>query len=410
MPEPIHSFPADGDILQHLSSSAGRVNTHRERERGRDRNQQPSGIYFLSIPQRFTALRGAGLRNAECGLRIGEWGFGCSYPGEKGIFLRAAKVVLRYMVGKERWNMANHSPSYLFLYRNGALTDRIEEAVAQLQACRICPRVCGKNRAQGEVGFCGAGRWAKVASANLHWGEEPPLVGAMGSGTLFFSHCSLRCRFCQNYPISHLGNGREVEREGLARMMLDLQGRGAANINLVTGSHFLPQILEALALAIEGGLHLPLVYNCGGYESLEALSLLDGIIDIYLPDAKYGAAEMAELYSRARDYVQVNRAALREMYRQVGDLQVDADGMGKRGLIVRHLILPGEMENTQKVLAFLAQDLSPKTYISLMSQYFPASEAQEIPALRRRVNRREARMALKMAQDLGFEKGWHQER
>jgi putative pyruvate formate lyase activating enzyme len=193
-------------------------------------------------------------------------------------------------------------------------------------------------------------------------------------------------------------------------MMLDLQGRGAANINLVTGSHFLPQILEALALAIEGGLHLPLVYNCGGYESLEALSLLDGIIDIYLPDAKYGAAEMAELYSRARDYVQVNRAALREMYRQVGDLQVDADGMGKRGLIVRHLILPGEMENTQKVLAFLAQDLSPKTYISLMSQYFPASEAQEIPALRRRVNRREARMALKMAQDLGFEKGWHQER
>lgn len=306
--------------------------------------------------------------------------------------------------------MANHSPSYLFLYRNGALTDRIEEAVAQLQACRICPRVCGKNRAQGEVGFCGAGRWAKVASANLHWGEEPPLVGAMGSGTLFFSHCSLRCCFCQNYPISHLGNGREVEREGLARMMLDLQGRGAANINLVTGSHFLPQILEAVALAIEGGLHLPLVYNCGGYESLEALSLLDGIIDIYLPDAKYGEAEVAELYSRARDYVQVNRAALREMYRQVGDLQVDADGMGKRGLIVRHLILPGEMENTQKVLAFLAQDLSPKTYISLMSQYFPASEAQEIPALRRKVNRREARMALKMAQDLGFEKGWHQER
>jgi putative pyruvate formate lyase activating enzyme len=193
-------------------------------------------------------------------------------------------------------------------------------------------------------------------------------------------------------------------------MMLELQGRGAANINLVTGSHFLPQILEALALAIEGGLHLPLVYNCGGYESLEALSLLDGIIDIYLPDAKYGEAEVAELYSRARDYVQVNRAALREMYRQVGDLQVDADGMGKRGLIVRHLILPGEIGNTQKVLAFLAQDLSSKTYISLMSQYFPAGEAQEIPALRRKVNRKEARMALKMAQDLGFEKGWHQER
>ena len=306
--------------------------------------------------------------------------------------------------------MADHSPSYLFLYRRGALADRIEEAVARLQTCRICPRACGKNRAQGEVGFCGAGRWAKVASANLHWGEEPPLGGDSGSGTLFFSYCSLRCCFCQNYPISHLGNGGEVDREGLARMMLDLQERGAANINLVTGTHFLPQILEALPLAVEGGLHIPLVYNCGGYESLEALDLLDGIIDIYLPDAKYGEAEVAHLYSGASDYVEVNRAALKKMHRQVGDLQLDAEGMGRRGLIVRHLILPGQIENTQKVLSFLAQEFSPDIHISLMSQYFPASEAKEIPALRRRVSRREARMALEMAQDLGLEKGWHQEK
>ena len=306
--------------------------------------------------------------------------------------------------------MPELSPSYLFLYQQGALSDRIQEALALLQDCQICPRACGKDRTRGEVGFCGAGRWAKVASATLHWGEEPPLVGAMGSGTLFFSYCSLRCCFCQNYPISHLGNGQEVDGEGLARMMLDLQGRGAANINLVTGGHFLPQILEALPLAIEGGLHIPLVYNCGGYESLPALGLLDGIIDIYLPDAKYGEAEVARLYSRASDYVKVNRAALKEMYRQVGDLQLDADGMGKRGLIVRHLILPGQIENTEKVLSFLAQELSPDIHISLMSQYFPASEAKKISGLRRRVNRREARMALRMAQDLGLEKGWHQER
>jgi len=192
-------------------------------------------------------------------------------------------------------------------------------------------------------------------------------------------------------------------------MMLDLQERGAANINFVTGSHFLPQILEALPFAIERGLRLPLVYNCGGYESVEALHLLDGIIDIYLPDAKYGDPEVASVYSKAPDYVEINRAALKEMYRQVGNLREDDDGTARRGLIVRHLILPGQIGNTRKVLRFLAQGLSPAIHISLMSQYFPANEAVSIPALRRKVNRREARMSLKMAMDLGLEKGWHQE-
>ena len=250
-------------------------------------------------------------------------------------------------------------PSYISLYRQGGLAQRAKEALGLLGSCRICPRACGKNRLVGEAGFCGAGRWAKVASANLHWGEEPPLVGEGGSGTIFFSHCSLRCCFCQNYPISHLGNGRSVDGAGLARMMLDLQERGAVNINLVTGSHFLPQIMEALPMAIEGGLHLPLVYNCGGYESLEALRLLDGIIDIYLPDAKYGQARLAQLYSKAPDYVEVNRAALKEMYRQVGDLQVDEKGRAVRGLIVRHLILPNQIGNTRSVLSFLASALNP---------------------------------------------------
>ena len=289
------------------------------------------------------------------------------------------------------------------------MSERIQEALALLQACRVCPRACGKNRIRGEVGYCGAGRWAKVASSNLHWGEEPPLVGEGGSGTLFFSHCSLRCCFCQNYPISHLGNGQEVEGKGLAQMMLDLQARGAINLNLVTGSHFLPQILEALPLAIEGGLHLPLVYNCGGYESLEALRLLDRVIDIYLPDAKYGEAKLARLYSRAPDYVEVNRRALREMYRQVGELQVDSEGRARRGLIVRHLILPNQIENTQRVLDFLASELSPRIHISLMSQYFPACEARRFPALRRKVKSKEIQAALQAIEELGLEQGWRQE-
>ncbi len=321
------------------------------------------------------------------------------------------KDVLRYSfdspsMGRDK--ILHSEPSYITLNPTGGLVRSIEHALELLGPCRLCPRACGADRIGGGVGFCGAGRWAKVASANLHWGEEPPLVEAGGSGTVFFSHCSLRCCFCQNYPISHLGNGREVDAVGLAQMMLDLQGRGAANINLVTGSHFLPQILEALPAAIQGGLRLPLVYNCGGYESLEALRLLEGIIDIYLPDAKYGEIEWAQLYSGAPDYVEVNRAALREMYRQVGGLQVDSEGRARRGLIVRHLLLPGQTENTRKVLGFLAAELNPHIHVSLMSQYFPAWKARMFPDLRRKVNRKELRKAIQVLEDLGLDQGWHQ--
>ena len=191
--------------------------------------------------------------------------------------------------------------------------------------------------------------------------------------------------------------------------MLDLQARGAININLVTGSHFLPQILQAVALAIEGGLHLPLVYNCSGYESLEALRILEGIIDIYLPDAKYGEPELAQLYSRAPDYVEVNRAALQEMYRQVGELEIDSEGRAVKGLIVRHLILPGQIGNTRRVLDFLATDLNPRIHLSLMSQYFPANEARKYPGLRRKVNPEEVEAALKIMEELVLERGWWQE-
>ena len=302
------------------------------------------------------------------------------------------------------------SPGYLILYRKGILKERIKEARALLRSCRICPRACERDRTAGETGYCGAGRWAKVASANLHWGEEPPLVGKGGSGTLFFSHCSLRCCFCQNYPISHLGNGNEAKGEDLAEMMLDLQAKGAANLNLVTGSHYLPQILEALPLAIEGGLCLPLVYNSSGYESMEALRLMEGIIDIYLPDIKYGKSELAKLYSRAPDYVEVNRAALQEMYRQVGVLQVDCEGIAQRGLIVRHLILPGQLENTREALAWLKDWISPHVHISLMSQYFPACEAKSYPGLDRKVRRQEVKSALEIARTLGLEMGWRQVR
>jgi len=300
-------------------------------------------------------------------------------------------------------------PGYITLYQEGILPRRIEEAFSLLESCRICPRACGRNRLLGEVGLCGAGRRAKVASFNLHWGEEPPLVGEGGSGTIFFSHCSLRCCFCQNYPISHLGNGNQVDGAALARMMLDLQQRGAANINLVTGSHYLPQILEALPIAIEGGLRLPLVHNCGGYEALESLRLLDGLVDIYLPDAKYGELELAQLYSKAPDYVEVNRAALKEMVRQVGDLSRDSEGRARKGLIVRHLILPGQIGNTESVLSFLARELPPRIHISLMSQYFPANEAKKFPGLRRAVRPKEVKQVLRIMEDLGLGYGWHQE-
>ncbi len=282
------------------------------------------------------------------------------------------------------------------------LTRRAEQARRLLERCHVCPRACGVNRLADERGECRTGRRAVVASYHLHFGEEPPLVGWGGSGTIFFTHCNLHCQYCQNYDISQLGEGLEVQAADLASMMLQLQRAGAHNINLVSPSHVVPQILEALAIAAAAGLRLPLVYNTGGYDALPTLRLLDGVVDIYMPDAKYADAETALRLSGVRHYPRVNRQALREMYRQVGSLVVDARGIARRGLIVRHLVLPEGLAGTAQVMQFLAQEISPDTYVNVMAQYRPCYHAGEFPELRRRISEDEYHQAVALALSNGL--------
>ena len=301
-------------------------------------------------------------------------------------------------------------PSYLELHRSGELKRRIERAYAMLSQCRLCPRECGVDRLRGERGFCRAGAEPIVASWNVHPWEEPPISGTRGSGTIFFSGCTGRCLFCQNYPISQLGVGNTVSVQQLAEMMLELQDRGCHNINLVTPTHFVPQILAALELAIEGGLRLPLVYNTSGYERVETLKLLDGVVDIYLPDAKYTDDETARRLSGFVRYVEANRAALREMFRQVGDeLVLDGEGIARRGLIVRHLVLPEGLAGTPEVLRWIAENLSPRVHVSLMDQYFPAHKAVGHPVLGRKITAEEYAEALRAFEEAGLTNGWMQE-
>lgn len=277
-----------------------------------------------------------------------------------------------------------------------------------LAPCRVCPRQCGMDRTKDEPGLCKAGYLPEVSSWNLHFGEEPPLSGYRGSGTIFFAHCNLHCCFCQNYPISQLGHGQKISLEKLAQIMLKLQEQGAHNINLVTPTHFVPQIVKALALAKEGGLRLPVVYNSGGYESLETLKLLAGIVDIYMPDAKYGDSENALKYSQAPDYFEISKTVLKEMHRQVGKLIIDEEGVASRGLLIRHLVLPNNLALTERVLKFIAEEISPATYLSLMAQYHPAYKAVGIPELSRRLTREEYQSAVKIADQLGLHNGWRQ--
>ncbi len=299
--------------------------------------------------------------------------------------------------------------SYVELYERGILRKRKEELNKLLEKCHLCPRKCMVNRLQDEKGFCGAGRRVVVSSYNLHFGEEPPISGYRGSGTIFFTHCNLRCCFCQNYPISQLGNGQEVDISELARMMVKLQKLGAHNVNFVTPTHFVPQIVEALEVAVEEGLKIPLVYNSGGYDFVETLRLLDGIVDIYMPDAKYSSPESARRYSKADDYFEVNKKALLEMHRQVGDLKMDREGIAKRGLLIRHLVMPEDLAGSRKVLEFIAKNISKNTYMSIMAQYHPAHLAFEFPELSRRISKREYDAVLKMANELGLERGWRQD-
>lgn len=279
-------------------------------------------------------------------------------------------------------------PSYLNLFKSGELEERVRILLEKLKNCDICPRKCEVNRTREEKGFCRTGRYAIVSSYNLHFGEEPPISGYRGSGTIFFSFCNLSCIFCQNWTISHLGEGYEVSPFELKEVMLQLQSAGAHNLNLVTPTHIVPQFMEALYLAIKEGFSLPIVYNSSGYDSVETLKLLDGVIDIYMPDAKYGENRWAEKLSGAKDYVEVSGEALKEMYRQVGEFKIDSEGIGKSGVLVRHLILPENLASSFKVLDFLKENL-PGALVAILSQYWPSYNALKYPQLGRRITLKE---------------------
>ena len=294
-------------------------------------------------------------------------------------------------------------PAYLDLLESGELARRADMAYRHLEDCDLCARYCHVNRRESIKGaVCRTGELARVHSAGPHHGEEDPLRGRNGSGTIFFSWCSLRCVFCQNWEISQKGIGHEATPEELADIMLGLQHRGCHNINLVTPSHVVAQIIAAVHIAAQKGLNLPLVYNSGGYDSPEALALLDGIIDIYMPDMKYGDSELAHRFSHVRNYVEFNQAAVKEMHRQVGDLVLDAQGIAQRGLLVRHLLLPENIAGTDKVLAFLAKEISANTYLNLMDQYYPCYRADENLALGRPISAEEYRSALELARQYGI--------
>jgi putative pyruvate formate lyase activating enzyme len=294
------------------------------------------------------------------------------------------------------------TPAYLHLLQSGELAARARRACEHLQRCDLCARGCHVNRLLSTKGAaCRTGEQATVYSAGAHHGEERPLSGRRGSGTIFFSWCSLSCVFCQNWEISHRGEGREVTAKELADLMLGLQEAGCHNINFVTPSHVVAQILLAVQIAADRGLRLPLVWNSGGYDSPEALSLLDGVIDIYLPDMKFADSEIARKYLGVGDYAEVNRAAVKEMHRQVGDLVLDA-GIARRGLLVRHLVLPENLAGTDRILAFLAREISVDTYVNLMDQYRPCYRADEFPPLDRRSARAELATARLAAEALGL--------
>jgi len=293
--------------------------------------------------------------------------------------------------------------------------ERLDTAYRLLESCTVCPRRCQVNRLADDRGVCAAGLDVVVSSVSLHHGEEPPVSGVAGSDTIFFTHCNLKCVFCQNYPISHQGRGEPISLDELADSMLALQRAGAHNVNLVTPTHYAPQILDALGRAFERGLDVPVLYNCGGYESVETLELFDGLVDIYMPDMKYADPEVARKLSSAPDYPDVNRRAIREMHRQVGDLVLDAAfgrerAIAVRGLLVRHLVLPEGLAGTEQVMQFLAEEISPNTAVSLMSQYFPQYRADEFPEIARRITADEYRAAQEAMERHGLHRGWHQNR
>lgn len=298
--------------------------------------------------------------------------------------------------------MPEFVPAYIKLAGNNQLQEKVSLAYQRLVDCSICAWSCNINRIEGELGICKTGELARVSSFGPHMGEEDPLRGRHGSGTIFFTRCNLHCQFCQNHDISQTDTGRLVEPEDLAAMMLELQNRDCHNINFVSPSHVVPQILAGVLVAARAGLRIPLVYNTGGYDSLETLELLDGVIDIYMPDMKYSGPKYARRYSKIPNYPQVNQAAVREMHRQVGDLTLDQQGVAQRGLLVRHLVLPNRIAGTEKILRFLAEEISTNTYLNLMDQYRPAYNARSYRELSRPINKKEFQEAVQTANDYGL--------
>jgi len=297
--------------------------------------------------------------------------------------------------------MTSDQTAYIASYNSGILQKRKEKAFNQLKNCNLCPRNCGIDRTSGEVGICKTGVKALVASYSPHYGEEAPLVGKNGSGTIFFSQCNLLCNFCQNYDISHEGKGVEVSKSHLARMMLELQQMGCHNINFVTPSHVIPQILAALEVAIEHGLDIPLVYNTSAYDQVESIKLLDGIIDIYMPDFKFWDSIVAEETCNAPDYPEKAKDAIKEMFRQVGDLQIENE-IAVHGLLVRHLVMPNGLTETKNIMQFLANKISINTYVNIMPQYRPCGTVFDNEKLSRTITRKEYESALQFAKNRGL--------
>lgn len=298
------------------------------------------------------------------------------------------------------------TPSYIELHNRELLPDKIKKLKEMLSKCTLCPRNCRVNRIKGEKGFCRGGALAGVSSVGPHFGEEAPLVGLKGSGTIFFTHCSLGCIFCQNYDISHLGHGEEVSASELASRMLYLQRIGCHNINLVTPTHFVPQIIEALEIAADGGLRLPIVFNCGGYESVEVLKLLEGIVDIYMPDAKFSDEKTAERLCHAKDYYEVLKEALKEMHRQVGVLKMDDNGIAYRGVLIRHLVMPDDTAGSEEVLKYIAEELSKESYVNIMRQYYPCYKAMDFPEISRSITLQEYNRACEIGRKYGLHRGF----
>lgn len=301
--------------------------------------------------------------------------------------------------------MATFQPAYLQLFKSGELNKRIEKLYGILESCELCPRKCQANRLDGEGGYCRARAKLQVSSYGPHFGEEPELVGLHGSGTIFLTNCNLLCVYCQNYEISHLGEGEVRVEEEVADYMLKLQAIGCHNINFVTPTHFTPQLIKAMTIATGKGLCLPIVWNCSGYENVETIELLDGIVDIYMPDIKYSNSKASERYSNAPDYFERCQEAVQEMYRQVGNLRLDTRGIAYRGLLIRHLVLPNSLAGSDEVLKFIVS-LSKDTYVNLMAQYRPCGEAYQYKELNRRPTLTEYSRVVAVAKKLGLHRGF----